>query len=377
MRPGGRRTSVGRRRAALVRAHSDSCLSQRSLRSMPLSSLSYKLSKMAASQPTWSRTSPPSCLSPCRLAPCVRWANVPSRSPPRALAGLIRFVSASTQEVLIGEPSDALLDVGLASLTSTPFTATVFSGSSVLTPGCATARVERVAQLLSPLAQSEVGTIRGIALNYFSHASHTGLPIPSEPMMFMKPCTSLAGPYPEPTVLPRYAKPTDGADYEGELAVVIGRRCKNVHPERALDYVLGYTAANDVSSRTLQWQQKQWCFSKGFDSSCPIGPALVAPHVLPSADPSAFHLQTELNGKRVQESGLSDMIFPVARLVSFLSQGTTLLPGTVILTGTPMGVGWTSEPKRFLSEGDEVRVRISPGVGTLVTRFVDEGEGEE
>jgi len=128
-------------------------------------------------------------------------------------------------------------------------------------------------------------------------------------------------------------------DYEAELAVIIGKPCKDVSKERALDYVLGYTCANDISAR--KWQgpklgSGQWCFSKGFDTFCPLGPVLVSPKLIPN--PNALAISLDLNGKTMQNSSTKDMIFDVRSLISFLSQGTTLMPGTVILTGTPEGM---------------------------------------
>ena len=155
------------------------------------------------------------------------------------------------------------------------------------------------------------------------------------------------------------------SDYECELAVVIGRACKNVTRERALDYVLGYTCANDVSAR--DWQIKkgggQWCRGKFFDTFCPLGPILVTPDEI--AGPNQLRIATRINGVTVQDWTTSDMIFDVARIIEFLSGSTTLVPGTVILTGTPQGVGMVAKPvPRWLKPGDEVTVEIE-GIGAL------------
>ena len=147
-------------------------------------------------------------------------------------------------------------------------------------------------------------------------------------------------------------------DYEGELAIVIGKTAKNVSQEAALSHVLGYTCANDVSGRTWQLEKggRQWCRGKGFDTFCPLGPAIVTTAEIP--DPGSLAISTILNGVTVQESNTWDMIFDVPTLVSFLSQGTTLSPGTVILTGTPSGVGFSRRPPLFLKDGDTVVVTI-------------------
>jgi 2-keto-4-pentenoate hydratase/2-oxohepta-3-ene-1,7-dioic acid hydratase in catechol pathway len=152
--------------------------------------------------------------------------------------------------------------------------------------------------------------------------------------------------------------PSAEVDYECELAVVIGRACKNVSRERALDYVLGYTCANDVSAR--DWQIRngggQWCRGKTFDTFAPLGPCLVTRDEIPN--PNALKIATLLNGERMQDESTSDMIFDVPRLIEFLSGSTTLVPGTVILTGTPSGVGMARKPPRWLKPGDVVTVEI-------------------
>ncbi len=188
---------------------------------------------------------------------------------------------------------------------------------------------------------------------------------------FSKPETSLGDPWPAPTILPKLTQVDDCGDYESELAVVIGKTAKNVSEADALDYVLGYTACNDVSSRTSQFAQSQWSFSKGFDGACPIGPVLVSPALIP--DPSKLHLRGIKNGDQVlQDCGTDDLIFSVPKLISFLSQGTTLPAGTLIITGTPAGVGVGKKPKVTIKAGDEFAVEILPYIGTLVNVFEDE-----
>ncbi len=184
-----------------------------------------------------------------------------------------------------------------------------------------------------------------------------------------KSVTSLAHPN-GPVKLPRHLH-SDQVDYEGELAVVIGKPCKNVSAEEALDYVLGYTCANDVSAR--DWQKVygggQWVKGKSFDSFCPLGPFLVTADDVP--DPQILPIRTVLNGRVVQESFTGDMIFSVAELIAFLSGSTTLSPGSVILTGTPPGVGVAAHPPRFLRPGDEMVVDVT-GLGMLHNHIVSE-----
>ncbi|CAK7235286.1 hypothetical protein SBRCBS47491_009241 [Sporothrix bragantina] len=284
---------------------------------------------------------------------------------------LVRFVpKGNPAATLIGEPADASVDVGIAVRQGQAVQVNVFGGASVLSPGAPTGAVETIDRLLSPLAQTEVGTIRCIGLNYKQHAQEVGMALPSVPTVFLKPDTALAGPYPESVIIPKLTQVDNCGDYESELGVVIGKTAKNVSEADALDYVLGYTACNDVSSRTSQLNQSQWCFSKGFDGSCPIGPTLVSTSQVP--DPSVFHLRGLKNGNELQNCGLDDLIFSVPKIVSFLSQSTTLKPGTLIITGTPAGVGMGRTPKETLQDGDEFAVEILPHIGTLTNVFKNE-----
>jgi len=226
-------------------------------------------------------------------------------------------------------------------------------------------------QLLTPI---DFRCIYGVGLNYKAHAKEIGREMPKHPMIFMKAPTSIQNPG-DPIVIPRFLR-SDKVDYEGELGVVIGRPCKNVKPEEALSYVLGYTCANDVSAR--DWQKEkgegQFCRGKSFDTFCPSGPCLTTADEIP--DPSKLTIRTFVNEDKMQESSTDDLIFDVPTLVSFLSGSTTLLPGTLILTGTPSGVGEARDPKRFLVPGDEVTVEID-GVGLLTNPVVEEVFGEE
>ncbi|KKK21295.1 hypothetical protein P175DRAFT_0458295 [Aspergillus ochraceoroseus IBT 24754] len=285
---------------------------------------------------------------------------------------LVRFTPKSNpSRTLIGEPVDPEIDVGLALYQGKDVRVHLFSGSSVLNPGQKTSATESIQRVLSPLAQNEVGSIRCIGLNYVSHAAEMKLDLPSVPTLFYKPSAALADPFPAPTILPRITQVDNTGDYESEMVIVIGRDAKDVREDEALDYVLGYTAANDVSSRTSQMNQSQWCFSKGFDTACPIGPTLVSSTLIPDA--SKLHIRGLKNGRVLQDCPLTDLIFSVPKLVSFLSQGTTLPAGTIVLTGTPPGVGAAKNPKEFLTAGDEFAVELLPHVGTLITKFEHQG----
>ena len=226
-------------------------------------------------------------------------------------------------------------------------------------------------QFLTPI---DFRSIYAIGLNYRAHAEETGLEIPKYPMVFMKAPTATQNPG-DPIVLPRYMR-SDKVDFEAELGVVIGRPCKNVKPEEALSYVLGYVCANDVSAR--DWQKEkgggQFCRGKTFDTFCPVGPCLATADEI--ADPSKLTIRSFVNEDKMQESGTDDMIFDVPTLISFLSGSTTLLPGTLILTGTPSGVGEARDPKRYLVPGDEVTVEID-GLGILTNPVVEEVFEEE
>ena len=230
----------------------------------------------------------------------------------------------------------------------------------------ATGRPAQVAKLLAPIAPTGLWCI---GLNYRRHAEEGNLKPPEFPVLFMKGANTVTNPG-DPVVLPRKLA-SDEVDYECELAVVIGRPCKNVSRDRALQYVAGYTCANDVSAR--DWQVKkgggQWSRGKTFDTFCPLGPALVTPQTIP--DPNALQIKTTLNGQIVQDWNTRDMIFDVPALIEFLSGSTTLLPGTVILTGTPHGVGMARKPPLWLKAGDEVTIEIEK-IGALTNPVVDE-----
>jgi 2-keto-4-pentenoate hydratase/2-oxohepta-3-ene-1,7-dioic acid hydratase in catechol pathway len=228
-----------------------------------------------------------------------------------------------------------------------------------------TKTVRRIQRLLAPV---EPPNILALGLNYRRHAEETRMDLPETPVLFMKATNSLIGPG-QPILLP--AAGPDCVDYEGELAVVIGRRVRNASPEEAWGAVLGYTCANDVSARDWQFakQSGQWIRGKSFDTFCPLGPWIVTPSDLP--DPQNVRLRTLVNGTVVQEESTRDMIFPIPAIISDLSRTMTLLPGTVILTGTPRGVGFTRRPPVFLRDGDTVTVDIE-GIGSLTNPVLRE-----
>mmetsp|Transcript_136216 Transcript_136216/g.236843 ORF Transcript_136216/g.236843 Transcript_136216/m.236843 type:complete len:284 (-) Transcript_136216:42-893(-) len=227
-----------------------------------------------------------------------------------------------------------------------------------------TKRAATATKFLTPV---EPKALLCIGLNYRSHADELKLPYPKNPVVFMKPLTCAAG-HGDEVVKPRL---TEKMDYEVELAIVIGRACKDVTPEAALDYVLGYTCANDLSTR--DWQKvpelagSQWCRSKMFDNFAPIGPVVTTADEIPN--PGALRVQTYINGEKMQDANTSDLIFSVPQIISFLSASTTLQPGTVILTGTPFGVAEGRTPQNWLKPGDKMAVEIEK-IGRLENAVV-------
>jgi len=197
--------------------------------------------------------------------------------------------------------------------------------------------------------------IVGIGRNYVEHAAELGNEVPKHPLMFFKPNTSVVGPG-EPVRLPSFS---DEVSFEGELAVVIGRICKDVPAESADDVIFGYTVANDLTARDAQRTDGQWARAKGWDGSCPLGPWIET-----ELDPEDLAIQTELDGELRQDGTTKDMIHGVRTLVAQASAAFTLLPGDVILTGTPSGVG-------LVREGQRVSVTIE-GIGTLTNQFLGE-----
>ena len=207
-------------------------------------------------------------------------------------------------------------------------------------------------KFLSPTRPSK---IVAVGLNYKAHAEEMGKPLPEEPLLFMKPSTAVIANKMR-IFLPEMS---ERVDYEGELAVVIGRKCRKVTPEEAPDYILGYSCFNDVTARDLQQKDGQYTRAKSFDTFAPYGPWIST-----EIDPFDLNITTRVNGEVRQEGRTSDMIFSPFELVSFISQIMTLLPGDVIVTGTPPGIG-------PLNDGDRVEVEIE-GIGTLINYAVRE-----
>jgi 2-keto-4-pentenoate hydratase/2-oxohepta-3-ene-1,7-dioic acid hydratase in catechol pathway len=224
----------------------------------------------------------------------------------------------------------------------------------------------QVKKLLAPVAPVAIFCV---GLNYRRHAEEGKVKPPEFPVLFMKSPGAVQNPG-DPIVLPRHLR-SDEVDYECELAVVIGKHCKNVSKTKALDYVLGYTCANDVSARDWQgkWGGSQWCRGKTFDTFAPLGPCLVLKDEI--ADPAALKIKTLLNGNVMQDWRTDDMIFDVPTLIEFLSGSTTLLPGTVILTGTPHGVGFARKPPVYLKAGDSITIEIDK-IGALTNPVIPE-----
>ncbi len=205
-----------------------------------------------------------------------------------------------------------------------------------------------------------------IGLNYADHAKETGVEVPSEPVMFMKATSAIQGPD-DDVWIPRGSVKTD---WEVELGVIIGSRAKHVSVENALDYVAGYCVVHDLSERAYQLERKgQWSKGKGCDTFGPIGPWLVTKGEVP--DPQKLHLWLEVDGKRMQDGSTSTMVYGAAFLVSYLSQFMSLLPGDVISTGTPPGVGMARKPPVFLRAGQTVRLGID-GLGVQMQKLVPE-----
>ncbi|CEL01792.1 Putative Fumarylacetoacetate hydrolase family protein [Aspergillus calidoustus] len=281
---------------------------------------------------------------------------------------LIRFQTTDGR-ILRGEPLVAA-DVDIGFITAADqVQARVLAGDDIYdTTGRTrlTDEVVDVKRVLAPLAKEEVPILRCVGLNYAKHIREAGRKPPPFPFIFFKPNTTVHD-HGAPVVIPRIAQ-DDQADYEGELCMVIGKDAKDVPVSEALSYVAAYTAGNDISSRKLQRDPAfagvvpQWGFSKGFDTYAPLGPCLVAASEIP--DPRQLHLRTTVDGEVRQDESVSDLLFDCAYLVSYLSQGTTLQKGSVIMSGTPGGVGAGLKPPKYLVPGTQMDVWISR-IGTL------------
>jgi 2-keto-4-pentenoate hydratase/2-oxohepta-3-ene-1,7-dioic acid hydratase in catechol pathway len=215
-------------------------------------------------------------------------------------------------------------------------------------------------RLLAPVRKP--GKIICVGLNYRDHAAETGLALPDDPPLFCKFANSVA----DPGVTVKVPRVVTSLDYEAELGVVIGRTARDVSVADALDYVAGYVCANDVSARELQFRTTQWTAGKAIDEFLPMGPILITSDEL--GDPQQLPIRCWVNGELRQDGSTADMIFGVAELIAYVTRTMTLEPGDVLVTGTPGGVGMSSSPPRYLSEGDEVSVEIG-ALGRLSNRF--------
>ena len=221
-------------------------------------------------------------------------------------------------------------------------------------------------RLEAPIARPP--KILAVGLNYRAHAEECGMPIPVVPIIFNKQSTSAAGPF---DVIHRPGESTQ-IDYEGELAVIIGKRCRRVPADKARSVVAGYAVANDVSVRDWQLRVPTMTMGKSWDTHCPFGPWITTADEI--ADPGALDLKTWVNGELRQSTNTSDLIFNVDQIIEHLSTAFTLEPGDVIVTGTPSGVGLWMDPKSWLKDGDVVKVEIA-GLGVIENRVIDEPEG--
>ncbi|KAL2784285.1 hypothetical protein BJX66DRAFT_90035 [Aspergillus keveii] len=281
---------------------------------------------------------------------------------------LIRF-QATDGRILRGEPLVAA-DVDIGFITAADqVQARVLVGDDIYdTTGKTrlTDEVVGVKTVLGPFAQGDVPILRCVGLNYAKHIREAGRKPPPFPFIFFKPNTTIHD-HGAPVVIPKIAQ-DDQADYEGELCMVIGKDAKDVPVSSALSYIAAYTVGNDISSRKLQRDPAfagvvpQWGFSKGFDTYAPLGPCLVAASEIP--DPKQLNLRTTVDGDVRQDESVEDLLFDCAYLVSYLSQGTTLQKGSVIMTGTPGGVGAGLKPPKYLVPGTQMDIWIS-GIGTL------------
>jgi 2-keto-4-pentenoate hydratase/2-oxohepta-3-ene-1,7-dioic acid hydratase in catechol pathway len=223
-------------------------------------------------------------------------------------------------------------------------------------------------RLLAPLRP---GKIVAIGLNYLDHVRESGVEPPPRPLVFAKFPSTVIGPEQEIVLNPAVA---ERVDWEGELAVIVGRPLTKATPEQALEAVFGYTIANDVSARDVQFADGQWIRGKNLDSFCPLGPVVVSADEVP--DPQDLRLRTTVNGETVQDASTSLMIFKIAELLSFCSHSFTLEPGDAMLTGTPWGCGEFMDPRRSLAHGDVVEVSVS-GIGSLRNPVVNPQHQEE
>ena len=227
-------------------------------------------------------------------------------------------------------------------------------------PGAAVGLVDEV-MLLAPIPKP--GKVICVGRNYAEHAAETGSDVPDRPQLFAKFANAIVGPR-DDVIHPPI---TNALDYEAELVAVIGRQASQVSEARALDVVLGYTCGNDISARDLQFGDTQWLRGKSLDSFAPIGPWIVTADEIP--DPQSLAIRCTVNDETRQDDTTANMVFSVAQIIAFVTEAITLDPGDVIFTGTPPGVGFGMDPKRYLNVGDHVRVEIT-GIGMLEHHIV-------
>lgn len=272
---------------------------------------------------------------------------------------LIRFISDNGKvytgdAILVGDETNVVNARHARLLIGNPF------GSYTL------GKIRVVHELLAPMTLDQVRTVRCLGINYKTHAQETGIKEPEYPILFYKPPTAVGGPR-DHIPVPPMAQAEGAIDYEVELVAVIGRQCRHVSEEQALEYVAGYTVGNDVSQR--EWQMKrggsQWNVAKMFDGWAPIGPAIVASSLI---DPQNLKISSKVNGELRQSDSTSNMIFGVAKTISWLSQGCTLVPGDLIFFGTPAGVGMGFKPPKWLVNNDIVECSIE-NIGTIRNRI--------
>jgi 2-keto-4-pentenoate hydratase/2-oxohepta-3-ene-1,7-dioic acid hydratase in catechol pathway len=215
---------------------------------------------------------------------------------------------------------------------------------------------QKPVQILAPLMRPS--KIICLGKNYLGHVKETKASVPANPILFPKFSTSIIASG-EPIVLPEFSQ---AVDYEIELAVIIGRKARKIPPEEVFSYIAGYTIANDITARDIQREDGQWTRGKSLDTFLPLGPFLVTTDEI--SDPQNLTMQLQLNSEVMQEGSTADMIFPIPEILSFISEGITLLPGDIILTGTPPGVGFARDPPIFLKSGDRLELEIE-GLGRL------------
>ncbi|KAK4647009.1 uncharacterized protein QC761_121770 [Podospora bellae-mahoneyi] len=284
---------------------------------------------------------------------------------------LIRFRDAAGNS-RFGEPKISSVSEFDEAVAKGTLEATIFEGSSPfnVTP---TSEAVKVQEVLPLLTVEDVPIVKCVGLNYIKHIQEGGRKPPPYPSIFIKPRASIAG-YKEDIPIPKLAQ-DDQLDYEGELTIVIGKTGKNIPKEKALEHIAGFVVANDVSAR--KWQRDpafaggvpQWCFSKGFDKFAPVGPLLVSPKIVGNA--GNLQLQTIVNGEVRQDTNTNDLLFSTEEIVAFISQGTTLEAGTIIMTGTPAGVAMGMKEPKWLKNGDVIEVKIEE-LGSVKNKMVFE-----